>query len=170
MGQRILIFTDKSTGHHYEYIKILYNNAIHDSDNLYYFLLPLSFRVKFYDSFLSPFYNIQIGFLPEKFESVYSKSNIISKSIYLNYILKKHIRNNKIDHLLMLSIMILLPFFPMFFRRGVKVSGIIYLIYLYRWKNSSLLLKCLDVLKYIILTRSLVVRNIFLINGIGLAH
>ena len=53
---------------------------------------------------------------------------------------------------------------PLLFFSGVKFSGIIYMIYLYRWKGSSLVQKIQDAIKYIIISKLPIIESVFILN------
>ena len=56
------------------------------------------------------------------------------------------------------------PFMPLFVSSRVKVSGIIYMIYLYRLVNASFRFKLLNKLKYLVFTKFNVFDNVLILN------
>lgn len=56
------------------------------------------------------------------------------------------------------SIMTIIPASLFYFNSKVKISGIIYQIYLYRDSKSSLLLKMMDRIKYVVLSKKELLR------------
>ena len=163
-----MIFADKSTGHHLEYIELLLKLSIEDKDNVYAFQIPFSFKKKLENSFrLCDINSFEIIFFSDFLELDSSRWNYLSRSFRVCRFIKRHLFEHNIDHLVVLSLMNLLPLLPFFFRRDISISGFVYLIYLFRWKKSNWKLRVLDVTKFIILTKSRVVKDIFLVNGSG---
>ena len=60
--------------------------------------------------------------------------------------------------------MAFMPFLPFFVNKKIKISGIVYLIYLYRWKNASFQVRLLDVIKYLIFANIKKFEKIYLLN------
>jgi hypothetical protein len=167
-SKRFLIFADRATGHHLEYIELLLKLSIEDNDNIYVFLIPFSFKKKLENFFLHcNNKSSEMIYFSDSVELDYNQSNYLLRSFYFCRFIKRHLLKHNIDHVIVLSLMNLLPLFPIFFRRNVSISGFVYLIYLHRWKKSNWIVRILDLTKYIILTKSRAVKDIFLINGSG---
>ena len=163
MKKKTLFFDDCIEGHHLEYIHHLYMNCDNIKDECFIFMLPPTFKL-LTDKLVWPkFTNVNIEFISEK-DFVKLKSNGIFKSYYLCLCLKKAVEKHMVSNVFLISLMGFMPFLPFFLSRKIKVSGIIYLIYLYRWKNSSLITKVLDSVKYILFSKSRVFANIYLLN------
>ena len=157
--KRILVFDFILSGHHLEYIHHLYQKAIVSSDE-YYFCLPDDFiDVKNKMDWPSSS-NVYFHLFPHISED-YSP---LMKSLILCKQVRKCCQEFQVSHAFFISLMSFLPFLPFFIPRGIKVSGIIYLIYLYRWKSEKLRHKALDICKYLLLSKSSCFNKVFILN------
>lgn len=93
-----------------------------------------------------------------------TEGGIIRRALRLSRLLHKYVRMEKTDSVFLISFMDYLPFLPFFISSNVKVSGIIYKIYLYRWKRSSWKIKLGDVLKYVLISKSKNISTAFILN------
>jgi len=158
---RILIFDYLVSGHHLEYLNHLYKKALQYQEKKFIFVLPLNFtEVK--DKLSWPD-AINITIHLEDFSKINKTSGLI-KSFRLSQLLKSNIKKFKITHIFLISLMSFLPTLPFIMNSKVKISGIIYLIYLYRWKNEGSLPKLQDAFKYLLFTKMKSFHEIFILN------
>lgn len=160
--KKILIYDDQLSGHHLEYIHHLHENACENKDIEFIFAIPPKFnKVKNqlvwkksdnvgYHFLLSNEINITGNF----FIQSYKKSSIARK-IALQY---------SVDEVFFIALMGLLPVLPFIMPKNIKISGIIYLIYLYRWKYATLTERVHDSLKYLLLSKKSNFRSVFILN------
>lgn len=73
-------------------------------------------------------------------------------------------RNVEPDHILFLELMSVMPFGLYLLPRNVKISGILYNIYLYSWKRDGVLKKALNALKMIFMVKSHALQRAFILN------
>jgi hypothetical protein len=163
MLKKTLFFDDSLEGHHLEYIHHLYMNCDKFKDEYFIFMLPPTFKLLSDKLGWPIFTNVKIDFISEN-DYVKLKTNRVFKSYFLCVCLKKAIKKHRVSNVFLIFLMEFMPFLPFFIGKKVKVSGIVYLIYLYRWKNSSLITKALDSVKYILFSKSIVFANIYLLN------
>lgn len=163
---KILIFDTELEGHHLEYLHHIYEKAIIDKYNFYIF--AISDKFKGVESNLSwpVSVNVKFDFLDDSDILKCKKSNIFINSFHSSMLLKDKIFEHGANKVFLISLMSFLPFLPLLVK-NVKISGIIYMIYLYRWSNSSLLIKFFDVIKYFILTRSSIIQSLFVLNDVS---
>ena len=164
MKKSILIFDEIIAGHHLEYIHHLYLGAVGDFNNNYVFLLSPDIKNIMKKVSWPISQNITIAYISDKEANSLINKKHVFRSLVLCSILRKAIDEYKIDSVFLISLMGFMPFLPFFLNKRVKVSGIIYLIYLYRWNNSNLRSRIGDVIKYIMFSQSKIFKNIFLLN------
>ncbi len=162
MKKRTLIFDDSVEGHHLEYIHHLYMSSVAKINEEFVFILAPKFKILRNKLTWPQCYNITIDYLSER-DTAFLKNKFI-KSYFLCRILKETTNKYNISNIFLISLMDFIPFLPIFFNKKIKISGIIYLIYLYRWKNSSIKIKIYDSIKYLIFSRSKIFEHVFLLN------
>lgn len=157
--KKILIFDDKLSGHHLEYLHHLYTGAVQDKANNYIFALPEGFETKS-ELRWDKADNIRFHLFKEKTFS----SNKIKRSFELSKFVKKIAQQYCVDEVFFVSLMSVLPGITFILPKSIKISGIIYLIYLYRWRESNLKLKIEDSIKYLLMSNGKQFKTVFLLN------
>lgn len=160
--KRILIYDDLLIGHHLEYIHHLHKGACEYNQIDFIFAVPEKFhdlknKLKWKNSD-----NIKFHFLQNSPDI--TKGNLLSKSIRRSKTVKKIALQYSVNEVLFITIMGFLPAITFVMPKKIKISGIIYLIYLYRWKYSSLTLKIVDSLKYLLLSKRTNFKSVFILN------
>jgi hypothetical protein len=164
MQKNVLIFDELVDGHHLEYIHHLYLGAVGDCNSNYFFLLSPDFENIKKKLLWPTSENVTILYISDNENNIIRNIKGIYRSLILCRIVRKAIFKNNIHSVFVISLMGLMPFLPFFINRRIKVSGIIYLIYLYRWNNARLQSRISDVIKYVIFSKSKIFDNIFLLN------
>lgn len=156
-----LIFDTAVSGHHMEYINNLYMKALENKNCRYVFSIPKSF-----DENSGKFSWPEAEHLKISLFDYNPPKGRVASILYFSKKLKDAVRKEGADEVFIISLMNSLPFTPFLFlfNRKIKISGVVYLIYLYR-EYSSLATKIGDWLKYFLLSKSPVYKNIFLLNG-----
>lgn len=163
MNNRILIFDTKVSGHHIEYVHHLLQKANLSKDE-YVFYLPKQFE-KAKGNDLNWSYRDNISFHFFDVDDRLEKVPLLLSSYRKCLLLKRAIREQNVTHVFLITLMEYIPFLSFIISRSnIRISGIIYQIYLYRWKSSSLLQKLMDVCKYLILTYSKCIDTIYVLN------
>lgn len=163
MQKKTLIFSHSVEGHFLEYIHHLFHGASLIKDEDFILVLHPNFQNVKNKLVWNSCTNITIEFIDEKdIEEV--KNHKLLKSYILCKILKKATKKHNITNVFLISLMSLMPFLPLFFNRKTNISGIIYMIYLYRWHNSNTVSRVFDTFKYIIFSKSKIFGNVFLLN------
>ncbi|GGP06542.1 hypothetical protein GCM10010992_26960 [Cloacibacterium rupense] len=162
-NKTVLIFDLSIDGHHLEYIHHLYIEALKKREINFHFVVNSNFT-KVNHLFEWPkAENINIYFfqntdLPET-------NNAFLKCYYKNKLLKKFVKKTNADKLILISLMEFMPLLPLFFINSkVKISGIIYLIYLYRYKFSILFQKISDISKYLMFSFFSSFEKLYILN------
>lgn len=162
----IVIFDDKIDGHHLEYVHHLYEMALTRPKHRFIFVIPDMFNdVKDKFGWINA-NNITFDLIPRD-KVLIKEGNIIHsirKSATIVKLVKMYYKKYNADIVFMNSIMSIIPASLFYFNSKVKISGIIYQIYLYRDSKSSLLLKMMDRIKYIVLSKKRTYAFIFILN------
>lgn len=158
---KVLFFETSVSGHRLEYIHHLYTKAIDYPENSFVFTLPKDFLdVK--DKFTWPeASNIAFHLFEEKFQ--FSTSYIVG-SFKVSRFLRSIINEFNIDKVFLISMMHLLPVLAFVLPRKVKLTGIIYTIYLYTWKDTPRFKRRKEAFKYLLLAKMSRFKNIFILN------
>lgn len=160
----ILIFDTSIDGHHLEYIHHLYTANENIGKDIV-FCIPEGFkRVK--GNFEWPSKeNVSFHFLPDKVCENLKGLGRLQFARRATALLKKSCDEVKPDAVFLISILQLLPFLPLaFIGRKEEISGIIYKIYLYSWKNYSLIEKLFETIRFMSLRLSKNIKTIFVLN------
>lgn len=161
--KKIVVFLTQTSGHHLEYLNHIYNEVGNFTSNKYIFILPESFHQK-KDKFIwKENSNTSFVFFKDKEISELS-TNIIIRSFQYNQFLKNKIKDINTKNIFLIELMKFLPFSPFFFSKRYHISGIIYHIYLYKWKQLSSINKILDVFKFLILANFSCFKSIYVLN------
>ena len=158
-------FFDKDiTGHHLEYIHHLYMGMVEDHDVQYVFAIPESFQEERDKYHWPKADNIQFDFLTSKELDAASNKSLI-KSAWRNAMLvKKKINAHRPDTIFLIDLMAYLPFILFILPSNLKISGIIYHIYLYKWKQMNWLRKAKSVIIYWLLSHTRAIDKVFILN------
>lgn len=154
---RILIYESSLDGHRLEYIHHLYCYCV-ESKYSYVFSLPHSFNeVKTMMEWPANPGNISFSFFDnseiEKSKNIFQLSYRKARSIIRESII------NKTNNVFLISFLEIFPlFYFMAFFTKIRVSGIIYKIYLYKWQSYSIVRKIIIFLLYFLIRIS---RNVF---------
>ncbi|QBN19799.1 glycosyltransferase family protein [Flavobacterium nackdongense] len=165
MKKKTLFYIDCIDGHYLEYMHHLYMNCDNIKDENFVFMVPPAFNTLSDKLQWPKFSNVEIKYISA---NDIKKINVngIRKSFNLCNLLKKSIEENIVSDVFLISLMGFMPFLPFFVDKKVKVSGIIYLIYLYRWRSSNIKTRFLDSIKYFIFSKSKIFSKIFLLNDV----
>ena len=159
---KILIYCPRVSGHRLEYLHHLHVGASHNNDNSYIFAIAQDFYSRKGAFEWKDFANISFLSIPNSF--IKSVSNVIRSSYYRCKGLRWAIKTSNPDKVIVLDMIEYVPFLPFLVPSKVKVSGIVYRIFLYEWENESLFMRFQDWLKYIILSRFCVYDRVFILN------
>lgn len=160
---RRLIFDTSLTGHHLEYIHYLYCGALQDRDNEYIFLLPSRAFQEVKNQFCWRTDDSHISF--ELFDDKVVNRITLGNQLLICYrtsqFLKLWIKKLRIDEVLLIFLAPTIPFLPLFLSRKIKITGIIYDIYLRR-ETISISQKILSQIRYFIMAKYRNIRALIL--------
>lgn len=161
----IAVFTNVIGGHHLEYIHHVYEMAINDSNNCYYFILPKLFNELKGNFVWMESDRIEFLFFDEDFDKATNSymSQIVS-SYKICKLIRFFINKKKCSVLYVNTIIGILPLAPLLLSFSkCKVIGIIYKIYLYdKIEKKSTLLA--NKLKYTLLSRCALFSKVLVLN------
>lgn len=161
--KKTLVFDDEVVGHHLEYLHHLYETAGEKVNEEFIFAVPRSFDFISNNYEWKSYPHIKFHYIIDD-EIAKLNGNIIRRSYYLSKLLKRIAREFNVTNIFLIVLIGFIPFLPFILGNKYKVSGIIYQIYLYRWKKSSIITKSQDVLKYLILTKLNMFEKLFILN------
>ena len=162
MNKNILIFDDEIRGHHLEYIEYLYEIASSDLKNNYFFAIPED--IKKYSNEVKAKDNIKIRLLKNS-DLEYNRFKSQGKKAYYGSMLIRRLEKEfNINELFLVFIAKYLPYLAFISRKDVKITGIIYNIYLYNWEKSSFTKKATIYITYKILTSFDKIKYLLILN------
>ena len=165
-----IVFDSRITGHHLEYLAHLWRICENKTGGSYIFVVPRSFAEKREMIGLSDSKRIRTVYLTDRECASCNSGSIINKAWFVSKTISKYAMQISASSVFLVSIMDCLPFLPFLLHAKVHVSGIIYGIYLYTWKSSSLIKRIEDAIKYTIFARSRVFQTVFILNDAASAR
>lgn len=166
--KRILIFDTEVAGHHVEYLHHLLIKARNSQDEYIFCVSEDFINVKGTEFDWN--YGNNVIFKYVNTDKANEEVSMLKKAYRKSKLLHSVIKSCDVTHIFLISLITFIPFLPFFVPSRIKVSGIIYNIYLYRWKKSSAFLKILDVLKYIVLSYSKCIDRVYILNDAASAR
>jgi len=150
-------------GHHIEYLHHIYLGA-EITNNYLVFVVPEEFK-KTSERFDWPERkNVSFQYISTaEINSVTTKKGF-QKIYHLCKMLRYYTLKHSIDSVFLISLANYLLFIPLLLPKRVKVSGIIYNIYLYSWHKLSIKKKVEQMLIHIVLTKCKIFERIYILN------
>lgn len=158
---RYLVFVTNIHGHFMEYIHHIAMEVGKSAQDELYIAVPETSKEK-QDLFMWP-NTINIHWVYFEEEKV-KTGRPLRDAYYSSRELSRICREVRPGQIILLLLMAALPFLPFMLPKGCKVSGIIYNIYLYRWKRQGFMKKIQDVIKYFMLSRMRIFNRVFILN------
>lgn len=159
----VLIHCPYIGGHQLEYAHHLYIGAMENKEKKYIFIMPQRFNVDSTKKEWPESSNISFHILSEEEEDTMSAS-MLKQAYYRSKNLSKYIRMYNATEVILIELILYHPFLPLFVSSNVRVSGILYRIYLYDWKFEYFFKKVLDVFKFFIFSKCKVFDRVFILN------
>lgn len=158
-----LIFDTTLTGHHLEYINYLYRAALKRDDEKFTFAVPKNEWEKVRGKCDWPYaINIRWILLDDKECHKASSGSLISKCFKTSKLIRHIAIKEKVDRIKLISIAGVIPFLPIILPNHIKLSGIIYKIYLRA--NKTGIKKLADYFRYLVMARSNSIDKVFILN------
>lgn len=160
-----MLFETNLNGHRMEYIHHIYMGMVAHPQTDYVIVVPEEFKKKkeLYD--WPKANNIRFEFIKEN-ERIYGdeEKDILKGAFLKTRLLKKYVIKECAESVFLISLMSFLPFLPFMVPKNVNVSGILYKVYLYRWKGASLSSRMIDVLRYLIIRGHNCLTTVYILN------
>lgn len=93
-----------------------------------------------------------------------NKGNLLQASYKRSKLLKEYVEKYSAVNVFLIVLMAFVPCLPFVIPKSVSVSGIIYKLYLYNWKELSPIAKLMELLKYKIITINNCIQTVFTLN------
>ena len=164
MKKTTIVFSASIKGHFLEYNHHIYDICCRLDNRSFVFIIPQEFEniKNRFEWKYNP--NIVFDLLEESECAKINHKNPIISSLETSKLLRKKVKLHNSDHIFCNMLIGTVPFLPYLLPRNITVSGIIYMIYLYRWKGSSILFKVLNIIKYICLSKCNLYTKILILN------
>lgn len=167
---KILVFDEKITGHHLEYLNHIYLKALQNKETEFIFAVPEQFQIDKSKLLWPEAENIKFRFLTSD-ELVHdSGKGILYVAWHGSRLIRKILLEVKPDSLFLIFMIRYMPFLPFFVPHGISVSGIIYRIYLYTWPLSSIPRKFVDIVLNYLYSHASCFHKIFILNDKASSH
>ena len=159
-----MIFDIDLAGHHMEYLHHIYVGALRNTEEKYLFYLPKEFKdkKKLYKWELSD--NVEFCYFSQQEINLCTCSNIYVNAWRTSKLLKNKVLETKCDRVLLLSFVELLLFIVFLLPSDVKISGIIYRIYLYNRSQMGKFRRLLEFVRYKSAVRSKCIERLLVLN------
>lgn len=155
-----LILVPRSDGHHLEYVEHLLQMTTISNDTFVFCLHPGLTRFDSIKSFKSE--NVLIEYMSN--EELQFPVNRIKYSFCACRLLKNKIKKHKVDKVFLIMLMPFGPFVFLPIWGNIKISGILYSLYLYTWKQNSIQARLYDSLRYWLMSKSKNIQSVFILN------
>lgn len=160
----VLVYADSVKGHYPEYVHHMYMAAVIRPDVRFVFVVPERFKEVMGGMEWTEAENTEFEYIPQADVDYIDNSGMLKASIKRCRIVNKAARKYNADKVFAMTLMYMLPMAPFMLRRKLKLSGIIYKIYLYEQDESSRLRRLSDRLKYFLITGMGRVDKAFVLN------
>ena len=164
----ILIWDDSVGGHHMEYLHHIYEAAINQPAQ-FIFVVPENFVSQKSMMTWPESPNIIFDFMPKDLVESF-KGNYIISSYKRSRVLREYSLKHRVNEIFLITLCMPYPLLPLFLPKGIKVSGIIYQIYFYKWKKITILEKCKYILETWSIAKSKCTKRPMVLNDISAAH
>lgn len=157
-----MLFETTLSGHRMEYIHHLYMGMVEHPEDDFVIVVPKEFEQKKGLYQWPEAANVRFVYMTE---TVQDEGGIgIAESFHETRILRKYVKQEKAESVFLISMVRFLLALPFLIPGKVKVSGIIYNIYLYTWKESSWIRRIQDIVKHLVMRFTPCLKTVFVLN------
>lgn len=161
--RRILIFTHSAGGHHPEYLHHLFMGIADCSDLEAVFVVPHYFQEKRQLFDWSKCDRISFDYIPDEAVS-WGDGKWYKRNYRFARVLQLYAKKHRPEEIFMIDPMMCMPYLAFMVPSGIKVSGILYEIYQYRWQTLSLPRKLAALVWHWLLAKRSCFKTLFLLN------
>ena len=159
-----MLFETALSGHRMEYVHHLYMGMIMHPEHDYIIVVPDDFEKKKSDYEWPDRSNIHFDFISrQEIKKVYT-GGLISCSWKKTKLVQNYLKKDNPQSVFLIQLISFIPFLPLLVAKKYQVSAIIYKIYLYEWRQYSIIRKLLEVLKYKLMVWSGCINTVFILN------
>ncbi len=160
-----LIFTSGISGHNIEYLGHIWKHVCSERpEDSFVFVAPGRLSSVVTGLGWPQLPNVSFDCYSDEEALVLDSDRKLARSRMICRVLRVRIRRHRVDGVYVQSLIETLPFAPFLLPGKVRMTGIIYKIYLYEWKASSRLRKCAHVLKYLMFSRCRLFDSVLILN------
>lgn len=159
-----IIFSSFVTGHYMEYLHHIYEVCVNNKNEEYLFLVPEDFNMYKSNLYWPNTENIRFDYFDTTISNHLQTTKKIQNSWIISKLLRQKIKQYKANKVFATNIMYLLPFIPFLLSNRVKLSGIIYMVYLYNWNDYSIIQKFQHIIKYLLMSRFKLFDRVLILN------
>lgn len=159
---RTVIFDTHITGHNLEYLHHIYSEAINRTDETFIFAIPEAFKDVRHKLSWREASNISFHYITHD-ELRPTICGFWRRPLINCCILRRIVKQYNADSVILIVLAQILPFVFLLPRR-VSISGILYYIYLYKWKSLGIYSRFVEVLNYLCIKYTSNVKRVFLLN------
>lgn len=161
--KKTLIFDHEISGHHIEYLNNLYFHCSKKINERFVFAMNYNYKTLSADYEWPNFQNITIYNINDKDLNKLSGGGL-KTAFNLCKLLSRVTKEQSVNNILLIVLIKYIPFLPFFINNKIKVSGIIYNIYLYKWNQCSMFSKIIEFFKYSIISNFKVFNKVYILN------
>lgn len=162
---KILIFAPFISGHHLEYLHHLYMMAAGKKEHGFVFVVHRDFEQRRGLMIWPESENILFDHLPSiKEQANNTYIEMLKSSWRLCKLMDKYVKKHQANKVFTDNLICFVPFAPLFLRRGVTISGIIYHIYLYKENELSRFQRLLNTFKFQVMSHCRAFGTIMILN------
>ena len=159
-----LVFDTDTAGHHVEYIHHIYMKILEKTDNSYIIVVPEDFKLCEAQYIWPKAKHILFEFIPQDVVDKANSSSMYVSSFRRTKLLSHYVKRFGATHVLLITLIKFIPFLPFVISKKINVYGIIYKLYLYEWKDYSVIRKLLEMFKYQVLSYNNCIKKVFVLN------
>ena len=161
--KKTLIFKTSLAGHRLEYVHHIYEEACKREEEEFVFALPDSFSSLKQNFAWEECGHIRIEILDDKeLQPIHNAKGRLGRAKRSVELLRKYVKIEQPSHVLLIMLMSYMPYLALMKWHGVKISGIIYSIYLY--ETSSFIRQLVNRFFYTLFAKRKCFGKLFILN------
>lgn len=160
---RTLIFEPTLAGHHLEYLRYIYKGASKHVEREYVFAVPREEWSRMRDKCSWPeAKNVKFVMLDDSECKAVETGSMLAKSWKLSRMIRRVALEHRVNKILLIALAGAIPFLPLILSSKIKISGIIYNIYLRAPKKG--LRGLIDKFRYLVMSHNKSMDKVFILN------
>lgn len=169
MTKKLLIFTHSASGHHPEYLHHLYMGILERENLSAIIVVPESFQKRNVLFEWPPCERVTFDFIPDEKVS-WGDGKWYKRNLRFAKLVRYYTQKHHPSEVFMIDPMMCMPYLAFMVPSGIKVSGILYEIYQYRWQALSLPRKLAALAWHWLLAKRSCFKTLFLLNDAEVAE